>query len=101
MNKFVLKIEGNNMKDKVTIEDIRKAVDENMSGKIDPMELPNALRMIREMEELKESERRELKKQAIKESLKESTVGTVAVMIGVTLAGILMSVFGEFGILFF
>ena len=83
-----------------TIEDVRRAVDTNISGKIDPSELPMALQMIREIEDMKASEKRELRMKVIKESFKEGGIGTVAVVIGVTMAGILLSFFSEFGILF-
>lgn len=86
-------------KDKDVLDMIRETVDCNASGKIDPAELPNALRMIRELDELKASERRELKMRAIRESLRDGGIGTISVVIGVTLAGIILGLFSEFGFL--
>ena len=86
-------------KDKDILDMIREAVDCNQSGKIDPAELPNALKMIREMDDLKKAEKRELRMRAIGESLKDGGIGTIAVVIGVTIAGIILGMFSEYGIL--
>lgn len=86
-------------KDRDVLDMIREAVDGNQSGKIDPAELPNALRMIRELDELKDSEKRALKMKVIRESVRDGSIGTVSVVIGVTLAGIILGLFTEYGFL--
>lgn len=86
-------------KDKDVLDMIREAVDCNQSGKIDPAELPNALKMIRELDELKESEKKALKMRAIRESVRDGGIGTISVVIGVTLAGIILGLFTEYGFL--
>ena len=86
-------------KDRDVLDMIREAVDGDQSGKIDPAELPNALRMIRELDELKDSEKRALKMRVIRESVRDGSIGTVSVVIGVTLAGIILGLFTEYGFL--
>lgn len=86
-------------KEERNMDIIRAMVDVNEDGKINPEELKMALAMINDLDAT-EKEKKELRKQAIKESFKEGSIQTVIIILGVTVSGVIMSLMIDYGLLF-